>query len=58
MNRLAEDFEALPGGDLARQGLQDLAAGRPGEYALLVFLAKPRLVALGRRPFHLMHPLL
>lgn len=47
MNPIAEDFDTLPGGDFAREGLDDLAAGRASEYALLVLLARPRLIALG-----------
>ena len=47
MNRPLEDFDKLPGGDLARNGLEDLAAGRMSEYALLLLLAKPRLSGLG-----------
>lgn len=37
------DFDALPGGDLVRAGLADLAAGRRTAEALLVSLAEPRL---------------
>ena len=47
MKPITEDFDTLPGGDLARQGLDDLSAGRASEYALLVLLARPRLIALG-----------
>lgn len=44
----AEDFAALPGGDLVAAGLADLAAGRAGTAeALLVCVAAPRLRALG-----------
>lgn len=41
------DFDRLPGGDLIRQGLQDLAAGRDSEAALLVLIGSPRLKRLG-----------
>ena len=41
------DFSAFPGGDLIRQGLEDLAAGRESEAALLVLIGAPRLRALG-----------
>lgn len=37
----------LPGGDLVDAGLEDLAAGRETECALLVALAAPRLRAVG-----------
>ena len=43
----AVDFSAFPGGDLIRQGLEDLAAGRESEAALLVSIGAPRLRALG-----------
>lgn len=41
------DFSAFPGGDLIRQGLEDLGAGRESEEALLVLIGAPRLRALG-----------
>ncbi|OGQ83510.1 MAG: hypothetical protein A3F90_03200 [Deltaproteobacteria bacterium RIFCSPLOWO2_12_FULL_60_19] len=41
------DFSALPGGELIRQGLEDLAAGRDSEAALLVLIGAPRLRTLG-----------
>jgi hypothetical protein len=41
------DFSAFPGGDLIRQGLEDLGAGREFEEALLVLIGAPRLRALG-----------
>lgn len=41
------DFNALPGGELIRQGLQDLAAGRESAAALLVLIGAPRLRRLG-----------
>ena len=37
----------LPGEDLVRQGLGDLAAGRPTAEALLVAIGAPRLRRLG-----------
>jgi len=37
----------LPGHDLVRAGLADLAAGRETEAALVVAMAAPRLRALG-----------
>jgi hypothetical protein len=40
-------MNALPGGDLVRQGLEDLAAGRESEAALLVLIGSPRLRRLG-----------
>jgi hypothetical protein len=41
------DFSAFPGGDLIRQGLEDLGAGRESKEALLVLIGAPRLRALG-----------
>jgi hypothetical protein len=41
------DFARLPGGELIRQGLEDLAAGRESEAALLVLVGAPRLQGLG-----------
>lgn len=49
-----ERFEALPGGDLLRQGLADLRDGRDSIEALLISIGAPRLRALGlevRTPF-------
>lgn len=43
------DVEALPGGDLIREGLNDLAAGRESEAALLVAVGAPRLRRAGLR---------
>ena len=40
-------FDALPGGSLVRQGLLDLAEGRPTRGALLVSIGAPRLRKLG-----------
>ncbi len=40
-------LEGLPGGELVRQGLADLAAGRESEAALLVQVGAPRLRRLG-----------
>jgi hypothetical protein len=37
----------LPGHELVRAGLEDLAAGRETEAALVVAMAAPRLTALG-----------
>jgi hypothetical protein len=37
----------LPGSELVEQGLEDLAAGRETEAALLVEIAAPRLRSLG-----------
>lgn len=37
------DFDALPGGDLVRQGLDDLGRGRESIPALLVAIGAPRL---------------
>lgn len=37
----------MPGGDLVRQGLDDLAAGRVTTNALLVSIGAPRLRQLG-----------
>ena len=41
------DTTALPGEDLVRQGLDDLAAGRESVAALLVAIGSPRLRRLG-----------
>ena len=41
------DFDAVPGGELIRQGLDDLAAGRESEVALLVLIGAPRLRRIG-----------
>lgn len=41
------DFTAFPGGDLIQRGLEDLAAGRESEAALLVLIGAPRLRRLG-----------
>ncbi len=40
-------MEALPGGELIREGLDDLAAGRESAAALLVAVGAPRLRRLG-----------
>jgi hypothetical protein len=56
----------LPGYDLVTDGLEDLAAGRESESALLVAMAAPRLRALGievparagKRPSHRLYELL
>jgi hypothetical protein len=41
------DIEALPGGDLIREGLDDLAAGRESAAALLVAIGASRLRRAG-----------
>ena len=41
------DLSALPGHELIRQGLEDLAHGRESEAALLVLIGAPRLRRLG-----------
>lgn len=41
------DFSALPGGELIRAGLEDLAAGRDSLEALVVLIGAPRLRGLG-----------
>jgi hypothetical protein len=41
------DTSGLPGEELIRQGLDDLAAGRESEAALLVLIGQPRLRELG-----------
>jgi hypothetical protein len=41
------DFRRLPGGQVVCQGLDDLAAGRESEAALLVLVGAPRLRRLG-----------
>jgi hypothetical protein len=41
------DFSSLPGGDLIRRGLEDLAAGRESKESLLVSIGAPRLRGLG-----------
>jgi hypothetical protein len=44
---MASAENGLPGHELVRAGLEDLAAGRETEAALLVAMAAPRLRALG-----------
>jgi hypothetical protein len=41
------ELGAFPGGELIRQGLEDLAAGRESEAALLVLIGAPHLRCLG-----------
>ena len=41
------DTSGLPGAELIQQGLDDLAAGRESEAALLVLIGRPRLRELG-----------
>jgi len=56
----------LPGHDLVRAGLADLAAGRESEASLLIAMARTRLTALGfevpdgggQRPAHRLYELL
>lgn len=56
----------LPGHDLVRAGLADLAAGRETEASLLIAMARVRLTALGfdvppgggQRPSHRLYELL
>jgi len=45
--RSAVDIDALPGGELIREGLRDLAAGRESAAALLVAVGAPRLRRAG-----------
>lgn len=52
-SRIGRAAVELPGFDLVRDGLRDLAAGRVSDAALLVSIATPRLRLLGipvRRP--------
>ncbi|MDP9119791.1 MAG: hypothetical protein M3O15_00210 [Acidobacteriota bacterium] len=44
---LGMELDALPGGDLIRQGLEDLARGTESVPALLVLVGSPRLRQLG-----------
>ena len=41
------DLTTLPGGDLVRKGLADLAAGMESDESLLVAIGAPRLRTLG-----------
>ena len=41
------DIESLPGGDLIREGLRDLTAGRESAAALLVAVGAPRFGRAG-----------
>jgi hypothetical protein len=60
------DFEGLPGGELIREGLRDLDAGRQSTAALLVAIGAPRLRRAGipvpeipfDRPEHRLYELL
>ena len=47
MHLVIEIPAELPGSDLVRDGIADLAAGRESEAGLLVAMAAPRLRALG-----------
>lgn len=47
MSRVTSFGSDLPGYELVSAGLADLAAGRETEAALLLFMAAPRLRALG-----------
>ena len=42
-----DPFEHLPGADLVRRGLEDIAQQRKSEYSLLLQVAAPRLRHLG-----------
>ncbi len=44
---MLDEQSDLPGHELVSQGLDDLAAGRESESALVVAMAAPRLRALG-----------
>jgi hypothetical protein len=44
---MPEISDALPGADVIREGLRDLAAGRESVSALLVLVGAPRLRQLG-----------
>ena len=46
-NLTVEISDALPGADIMRRGLADLAAGRTSEESLLVLIGAPRLRRLG-----------
>jgi hypothetical protein len=60
------NLDRIPGGDLVRKGLEDLAAGLETEAALLVAVGAPRLRDLGfevssrwsERPEHRLYELL
>lgn len=41
------DLSSYPGGDLVSKGLADLSSGARSEEALLVLIARPRLIRLG-----------
>ncbi len=43
------EFDCFPGGELIREGLEDLEAGRETEASLLVLIGAPRLRRLGIR---------
>jgi hypothetical protein len=44
---LPNDFDGLPGADVVRAGLKDLAAGRESVASLLIQIGAPRLNWLG-----------
>lgn len=44
---MVEISDALPGADMMRRGLADLAAGRTSDESLLVLIGAPRLRRLG-----------
>ena len=47
MDLNSDSFEGLPGADLIRAGINDLAQGRISEPALLVLVGQPRLESCG-----------
>ena len=63
---MVEASGTLPGHEIVSQGIEDLAAGRDSESALLVAMAAPRLRSLGfgvpagggERPSHRLYEML
>lgn len=49
MDSDTQNWDGLPGGDFIQQGLEDLAAARTTEFALLVLVGEPRLRGAGVR---------
>ncbi len=47
MDKRLEEFRALPGGELVVQGLTDLSQNKKTIAALLILVAKPRLLGIG-----------
>ena len=45
--RQTNDFEGLPGAEIIREGLADLAASRESVASLLIQIGAPRLTSLG-----------